>query len=523
MIALTLLSLAALEMGCMSQRRAGTHNKWGQPYGPAPRHAPVPIQPETYSPAPPKHFASAPLYLPGHSTRQLVNFEVVGGMAIFEGDIMLGPVASLPALYGFARPANPHVHGAMAVKSTSYRWPGGVIPFVIDSSLPASKIADINWAIGQVNQSAVTMRPRVAEKDYVKFTTAGSGYGCSSYVGRIGGEQSIKVNSCSKGSIIHEIGHALGFYHEQSRTDRDAYITIAWDEISPGNRRWFEIRKGGIDIGPYDYGSIMHYSGRAFSKSGKATIIPKTPGARIGQREGLSSLDLTAIAQLYSGSPPVTPPGPPTTPPTTPPGPVASGSFAGKYSSERGAVACTQSGSSVSCRYPGGTMLCAVRGSNQLDCGWVGGGQGRARFQRGSNGVLAGTWGDMLSTNSRGAWNLTPAGGTSPPTQPPPPPGPKKAASLTGNYTSTRGPMSCAENGPVVTCNFQESGANGRLDCTKSQNGLQLSCSWLTFLPRAGTGRATFTRATAQDRNLSGTWGHFTAASGGGSWDMKGQ
>lgn len=84
--------------------------------------------------------------------------------------------------------------------------------------------------------------------------------------------------------------------------------------------------------------------------------------------------------------------------------------------------------------------------------------------------------------------------------------------------------MSCVESGSGVGCNFQEpDGVSGRLDCTKSQDGLDLVCGWITFLPRPATGRAHFRRASIAERRLTGTWGLFLAEAGGGAWDVQGQ
>lgn len=84
--------------------------------------------------------------------------------------------------------------------------------------------------------------------------------------------------------------------------------------------------------------------------------------------------------------------------------------------------------------------------------------------------------------------------------------------------------MACVESGASLSCNFQEAdGVTGRLDCAKGQSGLELSCAWITFLPRPATGRAAFTRASPTERRLTGTWGHFLATTGGGSWDLQGQ
>lgn len=74
------------------------------------------------------------------------------------------------------------------------------------------------------------------EDDFVFFTSLNSG--CHSNVGRIGGAQEINYESpgclTRYGTVQHEMLHALGFYHEQSETDRDDYVTINWDNITPG-------------------------------------------------------------------------------------------------------------------------------------------------------------------------------------------------------------------------------------------------------------------------------------------------
>ncbi|KAF9417385.1 hypothetical protein HW555_005482 [Spodoptera exigua] len=105
----------------------------------------------------------------------------------------------------------------------------------------------------------------------------------------------------SLGDIAHEIMHVLGFAHEHTRPDRDQYITILWDNIKPGYKKYFEIQnipkeEDGL---PYDYASILHYPPRAFSKNGQVTVLAE-PNVKIGQREGLSEMDVEKVNMVYS-------------------------------------------------------------------------------------------------------------------------------------------------------------------------------------------------------------------------------
>jgi predicted transcriptional regulator len=116
------------------------------------------------------------------------------------------------------------------------------------------------------------------------------------------GSQDVSLgDGCTTGNAIHEIGHTVGLWHEQSREDRDSYVQIHWENIEAGKEHNFDQHiSDGDDVGAYDYGSIMHYPRDAFSSNGQDTITPTNPStASIGQRTALSAGDIAAVASMY--------------------------------------------------------------------------------------------------------------------------------------------------------------------------------------------------------------------------------
>uniref|UniRef100_A0AC35U5H0 Zinc metalloproteinase n=1 Tax=Rhabditophanes sp. KR3021 TaxID=114890 RepID=A0AC35U5H0_9BILA len=232
--------------------------------------------------------------------------------ALFEGDVMLKKVQwkhVLEDAYEELLEAEGKLNRTR-VKRSILRKPDFTwkmpIPYFIETNVDKNLVRTSLQVIMQY--TCVTFKEEKVKISNKAGLNIYKGEGCWSYIGRIYEKKPQKVSigaGCSyQGIIQHEISHALGMEHEQSRPDRDKFLTINAKNIKDGTEAQFT-RSSISDVNSfsiaYDYASVMHYDQFAFSSNNQKTMVPKMVeyDSTIGQYRRLSFTDVRLINQYY--------------------------------------------------------------------------------------------------------------------------------------------------------------------------------------------------------------------------------
>lgn len=188
------------------------------------------------------------------------------------------------------------------------RWPSGIIHYAFGENTTATNQSQARAAMDVIESwTNIRFVPRTDQPDFVNIVSANGNY---SYVGRIGGSQELGMfNWTIQSIIIHELMHAAGVWHEQSRADRDTYVEVNLDAVQSGYGHNFNRYLDEPMSGSHDFESVMHYGPTGFSINGDRTLRVRPAFARayqyvIGQRTGMSNGDIWTLTEMYGGNPP---------------------------------------------------------------------------------------------------------------------------------------------------------------------------------------------------------------------------
>ncbi len=246
----------------------------------------------------PDSIVSITTILPGATNPETMTVEVTDGWAKIEGDIVLGRIEELQ---GAAQDRGDVILG------NQFRWPNATIYYELGPGFTDEYLKLIVASCEYVSGAThLYLEQNPFAPNRIIFNPS---LECSSLVGMHGGAQLVSLKDpfapwnggegCYFPSIIHEIAHAAGLWHEQSRVDRDLFVIVLTANIIPIQLHNFNKHiNDGTPIGPYDFASLMHYNSTFLSANGQPTMVA-IHGESFGDATEYSDGDVATINYLY--------------------------------------------------------------------------------------------------------------------------------------------------------------------------------------------------------------------------------
>jgi hypothetical protein len=253
---------------------------------------------------------------------QPVTYVIKHGLPIYQSDIILDHLQPMPGVDVQAAAAQTALDQnsrmprptpmSVGVAFPSTLWPkvGSVyqIPYVIASD---GGDANLTSAINQFNSTfpgLIQWVARTTQTNYVNIDLNSSDHTgeCEATEGdaNIGAQPMTGSGACTLATILHEMGHEIGLYHEQSRSDRDTYVSVNYNSLILASRGNFDVIQGDVqNLTLFDYASVMEYPPFSFSRNGSPAVESIPAGIPLSNSTGYTAADIEGIERLY-GAPP---------------------------------------------------------------------------------------------------------------------------------------------------------------------------------------------------------------------------
>ena len=233
----------------------------------------------------------------------LIQVEELDGGDYKWGDIIFNEAQITDEKVVFERNISPDsgIDNKLGLAYGVRKWTNNTIVYVIASGFSQRVLTEIQASMDEwTNKTNVRFKERTNESNYVTIRPNGQSCNCgSANLGMNGSNGRVNLGSGStRGVIIHEFGHTLGYIHEQNRSDRDQFVDIFPENIQDGALSQFSLNSNSINPGSFDSNSTMIYSSFTFSKNGQPVMLLKN-GDRIPFNNGLSSGDISGTNILY--------------------------------------------------------------------------------------------------------------------------------------------------------------------------------------------------------------------------------
>ncbi len=223
----------------------------------------------------------------------------MGDLYIFQGDIVLDQL-QVNNLQNALE--NSNSRSSITSSFVKY-WPNHKVYYTYNTGFTGQ--AHVQAAITEwQSKTGLDFIYGTGNGNYIEFQNNISDGNYSNSIGMKGGKQIISLQNAgyNTGTVIHEIGHSVGLFHEHCRSDRDDYLIVNYNNIVPGYASQFNVLNitDNVNLGPLDFCSVMIYGSNYFSIGSSLPTITKLDSSTFqAQRDSLSTFDAEGVKAIY--------------------------------------------------------------------------------------------------------------------------------------------------------------------------------------------------------------------------------